>query len=130
MKEKRILIVEDDSDLLEIWEEVLEEKGYVVLSARLVSEALRQIRTFDPDLILLDLNLPRVDGTAFLKLARQYLPKDTPVPPVVVMGAVCEHDIVEYVQQLGAADYLVKPFDTQRLLEIATRYAPMTPGSA
>ena len=76
MERRRVLIVEADPTMLDMLEEALEDRGCDCLTADNVPSALDLTTTFEPDLILLDLSLPRIDGTAFLKLARHYLPVD------------------------------------------------------
>jgi DNA-binding response OmpR family regulator len=122
MEEKRVLIIEANPVMLDMLEDALEERGYSCIMADNVEEALQHVRSFEPDLVLLDLNLPKIDGTAFLKLARSYLPSDTEMPPVIVISAQNEKEITDYVHQLGASDILVKPFKATHLLAVIDHY--------
>ena len=69
MKAKRILIIDDEQSLLESLEMFLTEKGYIVTCALTASEGLRQCQIFDPQVIILDIRLPDMDGLEVLQEA-------------------------------------------------------------
>jgi CheY-like chemotaxis protein len=110
---KRVLVVDDDEEVLQMVQDALEDSGYVVLTARDGSEALLSLTSHKPDVVLLDVQMPRMDGQATLaELRRMY--SDRPVPPVVLMTAA-EH-AREWAMRLETPLYLEKPFDVNTLL--------------
>lgn len=106
-----ILIVEDDDSIREIVVRVLESEGYVTQEATNGLKALEQFYITLPDLIILDIKMPEMDGWEALQRLRQI--SDTPVIMLTVFGST--DDIIRGLE-LGADDYLVKPFGVQELL--------------
>lgn len=102
---RRILLVDDDANLLVILAEQLSEDGYEVATARDGQEALRRLETGWPDLILLDLMMPKVDGLA---LARQI--KATADFPIIVLSAIDTADSKAMLLDEVAEDYVAKPY--------------------
>ncbi|WP_313528055.1 response regulator transcription factor [Anaerotignum sp.] len=107
----KILIVEDEEPISNFIETTLKSNDYSVLSARNGQEALSMIPSHCPDLVLLDLGLPDIDGITILKHLRTW----TSTPVIVVSARVDESDKVEALD-IGADDYIVKPFGTSELL--------------
>lgn len=107
----KILIVEDEVPICNFIEMTLKSKEYGVLCARNGQEALSMIPSHCPDLVLLDLGLPDLDGITVLKHLRSW----TSTPVIVVSARGDETDKVEALD-LGADDYIVKPFGTSELL--------------
>lgn len=108
---KNILIVDDDEHIGNMLEETLSREGYKVWRAYSGTEALLLLSRFRPDLMLLDLMLPGLDGEGVLSRVRE----DGTAVPVIVISAKSE--ISEKVALLlgGAADYVTKPFDIREL---------------
>jgi DNA-binding response OmpR family regulator len=107
----RVLIVEDDEEIAQALQRSLRMEGYDVRSAPDGHAALEQSRAFAPDLVILDLGLPKIDGIEVAKRLR-----DSDDVPILILTA---RDAVEArVEGLdsGADDYLVKPFERQELL--------------
>ncbi len=102
---RRILLVDDDASLLVILAEQLRDDGYEVATARDGQEALRRLEAGWPDLILLDLMMPRVDGLA---LARHI--KAEADLPIIVLSAIDTADSKARLLDEVAEDYLAKPF--------------------
>ncbi len=114
----RILVVEDDQSLRQGLRRVLERAGYQVSTAVRGQEALKIIREQPPDLVLLDLMLPGLDGTFVLKRARQ----EGFQSPVIIMSARDRVEDKIHGLHTGADDYVTKPFDLDELLaRIAVR---------
>jgi two-component system, OmpR family, alkaline phosphatase synthesis response regulator PhoP len=114
MARTRILVVDDEPDILELVQYNLSKAQYEVVGVESGEEALVQVRTTPPDLIVLDLMLPGVDG---LEVCRA-LKRDTrtaAVPIVMLTARGEEADIVAGLE-LGADDYLTKPFSPRVLL--------------
>jgi DNA-binding response OmpR family regulator len=101
----RILLVDDDSSLLVVLSEQLRDDGYEVATARDGAEALRRLEAGWPDLILLDLMMPRVDGLA---LARQI--KSQADLPIIVLSAIDTADSKARILDEVAEDYVSKPY--------------------
>lgn len=103
-----IAIVDDDAYIGDMLEELLRREGYGVLRAYSGTEALMLLEGRRPDLILLDLMLPGLNG-------EEVLPHLTGIPVIVLSARAAVEDKVDLLQG-GAADYLTKPFDTRELL--------------
>lgn len=113
MKRKHIVIVEDEEDILEVIEYNLLRDGYRVSAARNGSAALTLIRRERPDLVLLDLMLPEVDGLELCRTMRtDAVTRDIPIIMVTAKGE--ESDVVLGLG-LGADDYVTKPFSPREL---------------
>ena len=106
-----ILAVEDDKHIARMLELTLEGEGYRVIEAPTGKRAIEEVRAHNPDLILLDLGLPDVDGLSLLGQARGL----TPSPIIVVSADHLERDKVQALDA-GANDYLTKPFSTPELM--------------
>ena len=107
----RVLVVEDDEDIAQALQRSLRMEGYEVRSAADGEAALEQGRTFAPDLVILDLGLPKIDG---LDVARS-LRADDDVPILILTARDALEARVEGLDA-GADDYLVKPFALDELL--------------
>ncbi len=107
----RVLVVEDDEDIAQALQRSLRMEGYDVRTAADGRAALEQGRSFAPDLVILDLGLPQIDGIDVAKALREH--DDVPILILTARDAVESR-----VQGLdaGADDYLVKPFERQELL--------------
>jgi DNA-binding response OmpR family regulator len=111
---KKILIVDDEDDILHFLDLVLREKGYEVATATGGQEALTRAQLVRPDLILLDIMMPQMDGWEVLKLLR--VDEETAAIPVAMLSARTEaRDRVQGLQE-GAVDYICKPFSLQELI--------------
>jgi two-component system alkaline phosphatase synthesis response regulator PhoP len=111
---KKILVVDDEDDILHFLELVLREKGFEVLVASSGQEALTRAQIERPDLVLLDIMMPQMDGWEVLKLLR--VDEETAHIPVAMLSARTEaKDRVQGLQE-GAVDYICKPFSLQELL--------------
>jgi two-component system phosphate regulon response regulator PhoB len=113
MKSK-ILVVDDEPDAVELVDFNLRGAGFDVISAGNGDEALKKARTFAPDLILLDLMLPEVDGLEVCKILRRD-PATSAVPIIMLTAKAAELDRVLGLE-LGADDYVTKPFSPRELV--------------
>lgn len=107
----RILVVEDDEAIADVIRRSLRVEGHEVQSAGDGVEALSLVEQFVPDLIVLDLGLPRLDGIEVLKRVRA----ESDVPILILTARVETSDRVEGLD-LGADDYLPKPFEREELM--------------
>lgn len=107
----KILLVEDDRNISSMIQTVLDTNGYQVLLAQRCQQGLLMLTSHVPDLILLDLGLPDMDGTEFIRIAR----RNSMIPIIVLSARTDENDKVSALD-LGANDYITKPFGTAELL--------------
>lgn len=103
---KKILFIEDESALQKTFRDVLEREGYEMISALDGESGLRLAKTQKPDLILLDLILPKKDGFDVLKELKEN--EATKEIPVIVLTNLEEIESIEKAIELGATTYLVK----------------------
>ncbi len=109
-QQRRVLVVEDDPTLVQILTYSLQQRGYSVWSATEGRQAIMLARTVRPDLIVLDLMLPGIDGRDVCRLIRKW----SNAPILVLTARDSEEDIVALFQA-GADDYVTKPFRTREL---------------
>jgi two-component system, OmpR family, response regulator RegX3 len=108
---RRILFVEDEAAIFEPFSKALRRNGFEPVIARTAAEAVNSAAQIDPDLVLLDLNLPDGDGSDVCRTLR----KDSDVPIVMLTARGTEMDRVLGLE-LGADDYVVKPFSSRELI--------------
>jgi two-component system, chemotaxis family, chemotaxis protein CheY len=124
----QILVVEDDEAIRGLVSEVLRDDGYDVREASNGVEALEQVQKNRPDLIVLDLMMPVMDGWAFVEECRRKSCCDE--IPIVVTSA--SHDLphtAEKLRTFGVRTCLAKPFDVDGLLALVERYVPLAPAA-
>ena len=128
---KRILIIDDTKDILMVVSRRLQSWGYEPLTAASGEEGLRIAEAKVPDLILLDIMMPKMKGREVC--ARLKANPKTQQIPVVFLTALGLADHVKAGMDLGAADYLVKPFAPEelrkRITVVLARHAGTTPAS-
>ena len=108
---EKILIVEDEKSIAHFISTILTTNGYETILAKTGTEAMTMLSSHCPDLVILDLGLPDMDGIEVLRSLRGW----SSLPVVVVSARTHENDKVEALD-LGADDYLTKPFGTAELL--------------
>ncbi len=113
-KREKIAVIEDEADILEVVQYNLRREGYLVVTSRNGEEGLDRIRKENPDLVLLDLMLPGIDGLEICKRL-QADPLTAAIPVIMVTAKGEESDVVLGLQ-LGADDYVTKPFSPKELL--------------
>jgi diguanylate cyclase (GGDEF)-like protein len=114
MAEPNILITEDDPHIAELLKIILESKGYETRWAKDGELAVSLAQTLKPDLILLDVNLPRLNGYEVLKILKK-TPELESIPVVfVTVNAETDNKVVGL--RMGGYDYITKPFDIEELL--------------
>ena len=110
-KGRRILIVEDDQAVLDVLQKMLRAAGFS--NVRGVSDprrALAQIQDFQPDILLLDIQMPHLDGFAVLKQVRHRIPESEYFPVLVISGEMSS-EVKQRALAEGAKDFLAKPYD-------------------
>jgi len=114
MQKERILVVDDEEDILELVHYNLSRTGYDVSTVTTGELALRSVRASPPDLVVLDLMLPGVDGVEVCRLLKRD-PATREVPVLMLTARGEEADVVRGLE-IGADDYVTKPFSTKVLL--------------
>jgi DNA-binding response OmpR family regulator len=112
---KRILVVDDEIYIVHILEFTLTMEGYDVITAADGEEALRKVQEERPDLVVLDIMMPHMDGYEVCRRLRQ--DEESRSTPVVLLSAKGRPIDRETGLEVGADDYIVKPFSPRRLLE-------------
>ena len=107
----KILVVEDDRSILSMIQTVLDTNGYQVLTAQRCRQGILMLTSHMPDLVVLDLGLPDMDGEEFIRVAR----RSSMIPIIVLSARSDEQDKISALD-LGANDYITKPFGTGELL--------------
>jgi len=107
----RVLVVDDDPAAVELLREFLTAKGYQVITAGDGAEGLRRVKEERPHLVLLDIQMPKMDGLEVLRQLRQIDQK----VGVIMVTAVNEEETARQAMALGAFDYITKPLDLQYL---------------
>jgi DNA-binding response OmpR family regulator len=111
----KILIVDDEPDCLSTIKYRLNHSGYEVITAVNGQEGLEKAQQENPDLILLDTNMPVMNGREMLKCLRKHPAlKNT---PVIMVTACCEMRDIAIASSYGISDYIAKPFDFTELVE-------------
>ncbi|MGB7749471.1 MAG: response regulator [Verrucomicrobiia bacterium] len=111
---RKVLVVEDDPDQLEVTRLSLKAAGFAIGTAANGVEALKKARTVSPDLILLDVMMPGMDGFVVCETLR-----DDPATasiPVLMLTGLCSHISQLVAFDAGATDYLIKPFVPEELV--------------
>jgi len=115
---KRVLLVDDDAEIVESMRLALEAKGFAVLVARDGNQGLAMAEREDPDLVILDMMMPKRSGFLVLEKLR----RTRRVPLRVIMITANEGSRHKaYAEMLGVDDYIRKPFPMDRLMESVTR---------
>ncbi len=107
----KVLLVDDDADLLDVTAYALHREGFTVLLAGDGPQALRRWQADGPDVVVLDVRLPRMGGFEVCRQIRQ-----SSSTPVILLTALIEEDHILQGFRLGADDYVTKPFSTRQLV--------------
>lgn len=113
MPEKEILIVDDDDSFRTLMREVLQNLGYGVREAASGNDALKRLQEQIPDLVLLDIMMPDIDGVSLCREIRAQ--EATATVPVLIVSALADSDTVNDALLFGATDFIVKPMDLDAL---------------
>lgn len=114
MAKEKILIIEDEEDILELVRYNLSKEGYLVTGVTSGEEGLHRSRTESPDLVVLDLMLPGMDGLDVCRVLKN--DKETRHLPIIMISAKGEEADIVSGLELGADDYVTKPFSPRILL--------------
>ena len=126
MANEKILVVDDDTNICELLRLYLTKEGYQVTTANDGEEGLEKFNQLKPDMVLLDVMMPRMDGLEVCRRIRKL--GNTPVMMLTAKGETFDKVLG---LELGADDYMVKPFDTKevvaRIKAVLRRYQPAKP---
>jgi len=114
-KDYTILVVDDSTTNVVLLEAILDEKGYQIETALNAKEAYSIIEKQTPDLILLDLLMPKISGFDFLEEIRKS--GNAMNTPVIVISALTDEENIERIMSMGAMDFVKKPIDLQYLID-------------
>jgi CheY-like chemotaxis protein len=119
MDNKRILLIDDEPDLVRLTSFRLQKAGYDILVAESGTQGLQIAQQEKPDLILLDLNLPHMNGDKVCQAIKS--DPDLRHIPIIVLSASSE-SIKKKSEEIGADAYIVKPFEVSNLLETIKKF--------
>lgn len=111
---KKVLVIDDETDLLEALDTWLESHGYDVSTAKDGEEGLARAIELRPNLVILDISMPKMDGFEVLSLIRANTP--TATTPVIMLTAKGRTENIFQAEKLKAVDFLIKPFEAEELL--------------
>jgi two-component system chemotaxis response regulator CheY len=118
----RVLVVDDDKGIREFVRTVLSDEGYDVAEATDGQQALDRVAQRRPDVILLDMRMPVMDGWEF---ARTYRERPGPHAPIVIVTAAL--DVAKDAKEIGANGFLAKPFQLDDLLQLVQQHSAPAP---
>lgn len=121
VKNKKILIVDDDYEIIDSIRYALEGEGYQVVIARDGNQALALAERENPDLMILDMMMPKRSG--FLVLEKLRRVREVPLPVIMITGNEGSRHKA-YAELLGVSDYIRKPFAMDRLLQAVEKLLP------
>ncbi len=124
MANEKILVVDDDANICELLRLYLEKDGYTVTISNDGESAVKTFSEFQPDLMLLDIMLPKLDGWQVCREVRKFSDK-----PIIMLTAKSETFDKVLGLELGADDYVVKPFDAKEVLARVKAVLRRTSGS-
>jgi len=113
----KVLIVDDAPDTLDIIQKLLSYEGYVVILATTGEEGVKKVEEEKPDVVLMDINLPGIDGTEALKKIRRI----NPIQSVIMLTAYATVDNAIRALKEGASDFVKKPFENEHLIHIVNQ---------
>jgi EAL domain-containing protein (putative c-di-GMP-specific phosphodiesterase class I) len=114
---RHVLVADDEPAIVEMIRDILEEYGFRVVTASNGSEALRLVEEAEPQVVLLDMNMPVLDGEGFIAAVRE---RGLRIPIVVMTAG---SSAKRWAAQLGADAYLSKPFELANLVDVTNRFA-------
>jgi CheY-like chemotaxis protein len=122
VRKRTILIADDEAEVVQLVQMILEWEGYEVVAAADGLETLRRAEADKPDLILLDVRMPKMSGLTVLEhLARS----ETATIPVIMLSVVVTHPEVRSALQRGAVAYLSKPFELKEMTRLVGQVLAM-----
>ena len=122
---RKVLVVDDEVDVLHTTELALEMEGFVVATEEDGDKALEKVKEFKPDLIVLDIMLPTIEGYEVMRRLKQDTEhSDT---PIILLTACAQEKDKKLAVDLGAYAYVTKPFDMDIFMQIVNNILEKTP---
>lgn len=118
-----VLVADDEPEVVDLVKMMLEMEGYTVLTAKNGEEALDRVRTSSPDLILLDVRMPKITGLTVLDHLRG--DSATAAIPVIMLSVAATYPEVQAALERGAIAYLSKPFELKEMSRLVARLLAM-----
>ena len=109
-KSHKILIVDDEKEICSLLTEYFTEDGYTVEVAYDGQDGIAKVKTFEPDIIILDHRMPIMDGAAVISKVREFSST-----PIICVSAVTNKETIDECLKLGATEYMFKPIDLEEL---------------
>ncbi|MDG1281426.1 MAG: response regulator [Pseudorhodobacter sp.] len=119
----KILAIDDSRTIREMLREALTSAGFVVDLAVDGLDGLDRVRVFSPDVVITDINMPRMNGFEFITAVRKNIKKTA--LPILVLTTESAQDLKEKARAAGATAWIVKPFDGDRLVSAIKRVSVM-----
>jgi len=126
MANLKILMADDEPELLEVMSKKVREEGYIVITAQDGQEAWDKIQSDSPDIILLDLNMPKMSGFEVLRALREHPPINK-WQPVIIISARGELEDIQKGLSLDAEHYIMKPCQINDVLKAIRLMANLIP---
>ena len=123
----KILVVDDEPSIVRLMEFILARQGHEMLSAVNGEEALEKIRAQKPDLVLLDIMMPRIDGYEVARTLRA--DPETATLPIIMLSAKAQEEDIRKGVGVGVDEYITKPFSPEHLVHVVADYLSRLPKS-
>lgn len=116
----KILVVDDEPPIVRLMEFILARQGHQMLVAVNGEEALQKVRSENPDLVLLDIMMPRIDGYEVARTLRA--DPATQDLPIIMLSAKAQEEDIQKGIDVGVNEYITKPFSPEQLVHVVTDY--------
>ena len=116
----KILVVDDEPTIVRLMEFILARQGHQMLAAVNGEEALEKIRAHKPDLVLLDIMMPRIDGYEVAQQLRA--DPETASLPIIMLSAKAQTEDIRRGGEVGVSAYVTKPFSPEHLVQVVTEH--------
>lgn len=116
----KILVVDDEPSIVRLMEFILARQGHEMLVAVNGEEALEKVHAHQPDLVLLDIMMPRIDGYEVARTLRA--DPATAGLPIIMLSAKAQEEDIQKGIDVGVNEYITKPFSPEQLVHIVTEY--------
>lgn len=116
----KILVVDDEPTIVRLMEFILARQGHEMLAAVNGEEALEKIRAHKPDLVLLDIMMPRIDGYEVARRVRADV--ETAALPIIMLSAKAQEEDIRKGMEVGVNEYITKPFSPDQLVHVVGDY--------
>ncbi|MDB4324168.1 response regulator [Crocinitomicaceae bacterium] len=114
---RKILTIEDEKELRETLTDILEVNGYNVFQAADGEEGVKVFKNTAPNLVICDVNMPKMDGLECLEILKTLVP-ESEFPPFIFLTAKTKEEIVSSGMDLDAVDFIAKPYSASELLKL------------